>query len=461
MQKFVVSLFLIFIVFSSLNAQKIRITRTDVEPIRFGFATATLKFGFDIFIDDIQDAKGVTFTLEHTRPDVILFSGYSNGDFPEKGTIVTNTPFPNRASLSVAALSGNQTTDPGVDTPFAVHLDFVVTPTAQHLDVARFTFTNIRAIVGPDSLVIIPDSIIELAINGFINVYPGDANFDGVVNSLDYAEIAFYTGAGSANSTVRGFKRKNASAIWHPQQALAWDSAAVTDVDCDGSGDVNLSDMLVIATNIEKRHTDRTRRTVLGLVSPTEKPKNTEQSFSTSYATSAFQLPQTENPIIGVLATQNESNIFKNVSMQSQYESYLKNGTTSFFVGRTEEDLHADYRGAILQIDSENELNSLSVQVLFDSGIQQNITLQSITTSSEESMKIMTVRRTNESKFTIKNAPNECTVLVYSILGHQLYSHSYSHNVSNELYVNHHTTIPVIVRVINTATNDVKSFLIP
>jgi len=460
MQSTLLILFIGLTVFSTSFAQKIRITRTDVEPVRFGFVTATLKFGFDIYIDDIQDAKGVTFTLEHTKQDVIQFSGYSNGDFPEKGTIVTNTPFPTRASLSVAALSGLQTTDPGVDTPFAVHLEFVVTPTAKHLDNARFTFSNIRAIVGPDSLVIIPDSIIDLTINGFINVYPGDANFDGVVNSLDYAEIAFYTGAGSANSTVRGFKRKNASAIWNPQPALAWDSAQVTDVDCDGSGDINLSDMLVIATNIEKRHTDRTRRTILGLPFPIEKEKNSEKQFSTIEQISQFFIPQTPIPIIGIISNKQSSIAYKDIRTVSSFESFIHNGTSQFFIGRTSNELTQDFRSTFLHITSSEAIQTLQITLLFDNGLQEDITLTPIITSVEP-MKIMSASRTNESLFSIINPPLDCSVTVYSILGQLLYTERFSNVSTSEVVVNYQSKTPVIIRVSTDDSRHLKSFLIP
>lgn len=453
-------LFVSISVLSTSFAQKIRITRTDVEPIRFGFVTATLKFGFDIYIDDISDAKGVTFTLEHTKQDVIQFSGYSNGDFPEKGTIVTNTPFPTRASLSVAALSGLQTTDPGVDTPFAVHLEFVVTPTANHLENARFTFSNIRAIVGPDSLVIIPDSIIDLTINGFINVYPGDANFDGVVNSLDYAEIAFYTGAGSANSTVRGFKRKNASAIWNPQPALAWDSAQVTDVDCDGSGDINLSDMLVIATNIEKRHTDRTRRIILGIPHSSEKDKNTEEVYSQSEQITQFLLPQTHSPIIGIVSKSQPVTSFQDVRIITPFKSFIHNGSSQFFIGRTTSDIVQDFRSTFLQISSSDFIQSLQATLLFENGNSEDVTLTPIITSVEP-MKIMSASRTNESFLSIKNPPLDCSVTVYSVLGQQLYSERFSNATTNEVVVNYRVYTPVIIRVSTEDSRHIQSFLIP
>lgn len=460
MRNILLILFFGLSIVSTSFSQKIRITRTDVEPVRFGFVTATLKFGFDIYIDEIQDAKGVTFTLEHTKQDVIQFSGYTNGDFPEKGTIVTNTPFPTQASLSVAALSGLQTTDPGVDTPFAVHLDFVVTPTAKHLENARFTFTNIRAIVGPDSLVIIPDSIIDLTINGFINVYPGDANFDGVVNSLDYAEIAFYTGAGSANSTVRGFKRKNASAIWSPQQALAWDSAQVTDVDCDGSGDINLSDMLVIATNIEKRHTDRTRRTILGLPQQSDVEKKSEEIASQLSHSSQFLIPSTPSPIIGIISKNLTNTSLQSITIDSPFEPYIHQGETQFFAGRTSSMSNQDFRTSFLHITSSEMIHSLQTTLLFENGLVEDVLLTPIITTVEP-MKIMSASRTNDLLLSIKNPPSDCSVTVYSILGQQLFTQQFSNASSTEIIVNYRSQTPVIMRVSSKDSQKVTSFMIP
>jgi|GEM_PF-3389222 len=458
------SKYLVFVILilsvSLLNAQQIRITRTDVEPIRFGFATATLKIGFDIYIDNIQNAKGVTFTLEHTKQDVILFSGYSNGDFPEKGTVVTNTPFPSKSSLSVAALSGLQTSDPGVDTPFAVHLEFVVSPTAKHLDVATFTFKNIRAIVGPDSLVIIQDSIVDITINGFINVYPGDANFDGIVNSLDYAEIAFYTGAGSANSTVRGYKRKSASAIWQPQQALSWDSAAVTDVDCDGSGDINLSDLLVIATNIEKRHTDRTRRTLLGILQPIEFKKDLEKSYSSCEIVSTFIVPNFYQPIIGVLSKSYSEIEISNISTNSNFPFFSHNAKHSFFLGRIDHSVINDFRNNRIDLCSKNNIQNLDVVFLLADGTTVEDVLLPITTSVDELGSVV-VSRNNESNIILKNLPHQSIVSVYSLLGQELFTKEYSFLNTSEIEIIIPSKTPLLVRVYSQNKSTFQSFLVP
>ncbi|MFM8569289.1 MAG: hypothetical protein ACKOB6_06770, partial [Candidatus Kapaibacterium sp.] len=91
-------------------------------------------------------------------------------------------------------------------------------------------------------------------IHGFVPVYPGDADNTGVVDSRDATTVGAYIKQGSGTSNVRGYKRQPSSTLWLPQAALVWDSARATYADCDGSGDVTLSDNLVVQINFGKTH---------------------------------------------------------------------------------------------------------------------------------------------------------------------------------------------------------------
>jgi hypothetical protein len=83
-------------------------------------------------------------------------------------------------------------------------------------------------------------------------VWPGDANSDGTVSSLDVLELGLY-----ANST--GASRSGASNSWTGQYATVWtglnsNSKNRVHVDCNGDGTVNTADTAAISQNFSMNH---------------------------------------------------------------------------------------------------------------------------------------------------------------------------------------------------------------
>ena len=95
---------------------------------------------------------------------------------------------------------------------------------------------------------------------------------------------------------MKSFKRKSGSAIWGPHRVLTWDSASVTYADCDGNGDITISDMLIVTYNLGKDSS----------VYKSEKKKDEIQSkipLPVKYATkSSISIPVKINNIDTLLA---------------------------------------------------------------------------------------------------------------------------------------------------------------
>jgi hypothetical protein len=81
-------------------------------------------------------------------------------------------------------------------------------------------------------------------------VFPGDANYDQVVNAYDVLSIALYN-----NST--GIARPNASNNFVGQPSANWQGTANTNlkhVDADGNGTIDLADLAVVQQNFTFEH---------------------------------------------------------------------------------------------------------------------------------------------------------------------------------------------------------------
>jgi hypothetical protein len=92
-----------------------------------------------------------------------------------------------------------------------------------------------------------------------VQVYPGDANNDGIVDVRDILPLGRFFGS-------TGGTRTSASGSWTPQGiSSAWTLAEACYADCDGNGTVNAADVQVIVQNWA--------RTRLGLSIPVPDPR--------------------------------------------------------------------------------------------------------------------------------------------------------------------------------------------
>jgi hypothetical protein len=241
----------------SSYSQTIKIVRDKSDLGRGNFVTATQMFGIDIVVDGIKNCTGASFELLYDAADVVVYSNFKARDLGN-GILVTNRSDSAKRTgrLLVNVSSGITVGQPGIDTPTVVRLNFVVLPSAKNGRVFTFSFNKPRVnssdVIGQ---VFTPTwQPTPMTINGFITVYPGDANNDRIVGVEDGAVVGSYLGQGSGRSSIRGFRREPASTLWLPQTALVWDSSGVTYADCDGSGDITSSDLLVVNLNIDKSY---------------------------------------------------------------------------------------------------------------------------------------------------------------------------------------------------------------
>lgn len=246
---------------SELRAQLIRLVRTDVDSTRSHFVTATFRFGVDVVLSGALGCTGAAFEMRYTNPSVVRLSGWRAGSFGAQGTVqVDQTDLSTgNGRISVGALSGDPAYARGIDNPLIIHFDFVVMPDAVHNQSSTFTFVNAQAVINKDSgtIVQLTGDARTFAIRSFIQVWPGDADNNGMVDTRDASQIGRFIGNNDSLTKFRGFKRQPSSTYWSPQTALAWDSAQAAYTDCDGSGDVTLADLLVVPLNFGKTTTAR------------------------------------------------------------------------------------------------------------------------------------------------------------------------------------------------------------
>ncbi len=236
------------------SAQILRFVRTDptANPT---IITATKLFGLDVTLDSIASVTAVSFELRYSGAQTIRLAAWKPRALSRHSVYVidlsdTATGY---GSIHIGVLSGQVSTEQGLDSPTVLHLDFVVLPHATHGALVQFEARNAEAVVsGATPVVVSLQSVpLVLRIHSFVTVYPGDANNDGRVNQRDFSTVALYLGQGTANGAIRGYRRQPASTLWEPQSVLAWDDEQATYADCDGSGDITLGDALVVKMNYD------------------------------------------------------------------------------------------------------------------------------------------------------------------------------------------------------------------
>lgn len=247
--------------YGSVTAQELKLIRTDVDTLRSHFVTATYIFGFDVVAQNVKKCNGVTFELQYNQVQYVKLSEWRTIGFGDNATAVV-IPQENyntgEGLIHIGVLSGDLLSETTFDDPRVIHLEFAVLQSAPDGETLTFNFLNAKAVTRQDSA----GSIIELntepflyTLHSFVNVWPGDADNNGEVNTDDVAQIGYYLGLGPDTKSMRSFKRPSGSTLWSPQRVLAWDSASATYADCDGNGNITIMDALVVSLNFARTHT--------------------------------------------------------------------------------------------------------------------------------------------------------------------------------------------------------------
>lgn len=345
------------------SAQYIRIERTDVDSSRSTFITASYKFGFDIYAQDMANCNGVALEMRYTKKDFIRYSGYDAGDFKNINITVLNDV--DYVRVIVNASSGLQADNNGIDNPMIVHLEFVVLQSAPDFELdeldAEFTFLAPIATYFDDAgiqSVFLEANPVIYKIHGFINVWPGDTDNNGIVDYLDYEPINRFMSLGSKSKNMRSFKRKNPSSIWVPQRVLKWDSAMVTYADCDGNADITMQDALIVTYNLNKTHDivqsggiiNQNNDYFLEDIAP-----KVYSDFTTTAVPVHISSPYQVLAVSGSLSLINNDK-FKLIGIENgeMFEKmpylleYSDNGVIQFAVGSNDIELNADQSGVLI-----------------------------------------------------------------------------------------------------------------
>jgi hypothetical protein len=253
----------LFLLFSArAQAQEIILTRTDTDSLHSSFVTATKVIGFDVSTSGISRCTGITFKLRYSLANYVRFSGSAVEDLGKKVSSVVMQKLDSASGdgiLYVGVLTGDSVGSAGYLNPKVIHLEFVVTQSVPASKNLEFSFDDAQAVVARDSsghvigeILSLSSTPVSYAIHSFIDVWPGDADNNGVVDTKDISAVGLYLDYGMPGSTMRSFRREPASTLWYSQPVLAWDSTVVTYADCDGNGTVTVTDMLVVPLNFGK-----------------------------------------------------------------------------------------------------------------------------------------------------------------------------------------------------------------
>lgn len=256
MKKGLLILLLILGNIAILQSQSIKIVRSDVDSARTGFITAGYVFGFDVYLDSLTKTNGISFELQWDTPQYIHFSQWKIGDIGPKAQALVSDKIDQNAGHIYATVGTGLPLDSSVIiNSKLLRLEFVLLQTAPDGNKVTFKFIKPTATAIVDSIPKVINLNAENVVfnfHGMVDVYPGDADNSGTVDQSDFTQTLFYLGMGPLTKSVKTFKRQYASAFWTAQKCLRWDIAPATYADCDGNGEINMDDLLIVSYNLNK-----------------------------------------------------------------------------------------------------------------------------------------------------------------------------------------------------------------
>jgi len=256
--KKILLILLLFSTLSGMFGQSLRLVRTDTDSLHSGFITSTYLFSVDIYIDSIKNCYGAAIELHYTPFQYVNLSAAYFSDIWDKSTstIITNIDsLSNKGTIVIGVLSNNLLNIDKAGSIKVGTMEFVVNQLAPNNQSFIFNFSTAQGIFIDSSkqkYVDLKPPNVSYLIHGFTNTWPGDANNDGKVDVNDITRIGVYLNFAAKHSDYRTFKRQSASTHWSAQRVLSWDSLQVTYADCDGDGEVNINDLLIVPLNFSK-----------------------------------------------------------------------------------------------------------------------------------------------------------------------------------------------------------------
>lgn len=410
-----------------LFSQEIFIKRSDVDSARSGFVTASYSFTIDIYISNLKNSNGVAFELQYNLPKYIKFSQWRIGDYnaPNVPQIVSFSQSDNLGKIVVGVGSGNFPLPDSIDTPKVISIEFVTLQNAPNDFDNIFSFNSpVASVIDSNGRSIIPLNAEDTKYNihGYVFVWPGDTDNNGIVNHLDFAVVTQYVGLGSSTKNMKSFKRESGSAIWGPHRCLVWDSALATYADCDGNGDITVNDMLIVTYNLGKtKYTPSINQEINNELCNYPEPNYYDLSeydrfplylegINRYYAISgAIDISNFNQDVVGVEI----GNIFENNPFNY---SIIRNNILYFCVGSYSRDLSYS-EGILANIVKNNDLNiKLEKYITELKGIDEAGNIVDILNESTSS-----VNESNISMYDLQNLINlSDEIYIYDILGNQV-----------------------------------------
>lgn len=432
---------LIFLTFGIIhsNAQNIYIKRSDVDSARYNFITASYPFTLDIYISNLPKTNGVAFELDYNMSNFVKFSQWKYGDYYSNPQVVAFEDTNGRGRLIVAVSTDDNIQADSNITPKVISLEFVTIQNAINNTTNIFNFVKPVATVidsnGRHTVFLKADTT-YLNIHGYVSVWPGDTDNNGIVDHLDFAPVTQYIGFGSATKNMKSFKRKSGSAIWGPHKVLTWDSAAVTYADCDGNGDITISDMLIVTYNLGKDTTsysiNKTKDAIQSkLPKPTyynvdnaiRIPLKLNKNIELYGIAGIIDISQFSDKIIGV----EPGNIF----VYNPYNySIIKDNKLNFALGSYSRELSLN-NGIIGNIVASNDLKyNINDYIVELKGIDKNGNIIELNSLSDIEAGSEIKNKISSSNIGF-DAEMEY-IYIYDLLGNSIYNYSNTNNINTE-----------------------------
>ncbi len=429
---------------SEVAAQRLTFQRADVDSNRSNFITATYIFGIDIYAEDVEHCSNVAFELRFNQTRFVKFSEWKAGNFGPSTKayimpLIDEATDNGRIVVSCGLDGAADSTSPS--NPKVIQLKFAVIPAAPHFETITFSVFNPRATVfinGEAQIVELASEPITYTIHSFVNVWPGDADNNGVVNHLDFATVSYFIGTGPNTKNMRSFKREPASTLWGPQSVIAWDIDAATYADCDGNGEVNMADNLVVTYNYDKQHpVNGIPKVQTAMFVPSSQVRRTNKSVAIPINADTWQ------PYLAATGRFQLSNDFEFIGIEP---AGLLNDNDYSFAFHIENDNEIEFIAGTVDKDNPIEKSGIIANLIIEPkypGVVANILhidefkaisnfghifdLRAMTSIEEE--KRHEYRIVYQENTLVLNCPSSCeinAIEVYSISGELLYSEQIS-----------------------------------
>jgi hypothetical protein len=260
-----IKLFSLILVFTLIqcgaSAQTLTIVRTDIDSARADFVTVSYVFGFDIITESVDSCSRIFFNVKLNSTNYIKYSGYLTPYGGDSSTVIVNPEIDtltNEGNIFVGGFFESMSHPFGFTNPKVVHFDFVATQNVPNGTQFTLSITDAKAVIikdGSELQISIPSLQQTYTVHSYVDVWPGDADNNGIVDNNDFMQIGLLLSKNASSSKLnKCFKREPASAIWKAQTSLEWDKPEYTFADCNGDGEITISDMLVVFLNYKSQH---------------------------------------------------------------------------------------------------------------------------------------------------------------------------------------------------------------